>query len=191
VGPRLLGKIGTKMTKPKSPHDVLDWFVEIVTTAGMYISAVAMTALFIAGVAESGFGAFHILRSAFVDYGPASYGLNVTKVIHGLELLLIAPVPFLIFDSLNTYLPRPVVNESDPDKAEILRMQKKERSHANVLRVKGFITGLLIALIATTSVGQALNGSLSLEGAAAAGIIMSILGIYFIALERIAVARRV
>ena len=93
--------------------------------------------------------------------------------IRGVELLFLAPLPFLLPLSLGRY-----IRDSKEDSDD-------RQSKADLLSMKALTTGLLIAILASDVVGRALSHQgLHYEAAVSSSLVIAVLGAYFFGLER-------
>jgi cytochrome c biogenesis protein CcdA len=156
----------------------LDGFTIIVTGIGAAAAALAMVVLFVAGLIEVWHGAILTVKAWILGEVHVTSAAVITQVIHGVEILLLAPVAYLVFVALGKYLRRPV---DDTD---------SEQAHRELLDVKAFITGLLFAIVATDTVGKALQSKLVYESAIASTLLMAVIGSFFVALEKFRAVHR-
>jgi hypothetical protein len=143
----------------------LEFAVHAVTaleTLGATIAFVAMLGFFGCGVLEVGKGFF-----AVVGYG-AEPGVGraaslVHSALHGLELIFLAPLPYLAFLSVVKLVRATIEFEQDGDK------NKLEDAHDLVGKVKRLITGLMIAVIATEIIHRTIGNEWAHDGGAYGG----------------------
>lgn len=154
-------------------ESVYDYFDRVIAYAVLLAALgalLSMIALFVVGIYQVGYGVWNYVEHAI--FGQGEYSTLTTKVIHGVELLILAPVPYLILGALRGYLVQASTPEAD------------NAAHAELLRVKAFIGGLLFALLATNATGAALEKALTLEVALGSAALMVVLVGYFWVLER-------
>lgn len=143
------------------------------TTAASVVGALLTVALLGIGLSRMVWGVLGYV--GLVDWedeieSPSSAALEMC--LGGLEFFFLAPLPFLLPLSLARY-----IRDSREDRDE-------RGSKADLLSVKALTTALLIAVLASDLVGEALGPEgLHYEGAVSASIVIAVLGTYFFALE--------
>lgn len=99
------------------------------------------------------------------------------SAVRGIEFLLLGPLPFLIILVLGRYLEKMASGSG----------KGMEEARGNLLTVKAFSISLLIAVIATTIVAEALeNERIEYESAIAGSIVIVVLAGYLFGLEKFA-----
>jgi hypothetical protein len=100
-------------------------------------------------------------------------GRLLEECIRGLELLFLAPLPFLIPVSLGRYIRDSKESRDD------------RQSKADLLSVKALTTALLVAILASDIVGRALGAEgLHYEEAFSTSVVIAVLALYLFGLER-------
>ncbi len=93
--------------------------------------------------------------------------------IRGLELLFLAPLPFLIPVSLGRYIRDSKESRDD------------RQSKADLLSIKALTTALLVAILASDIVGRALGAEgLHYEESISTAVVIAVLALYLFGLER-------
>ena len=114
--------------------------LKMLQTVGASLAAIAMLGCF-------GFGIYLVLRGfCIVAIGPDhSDRLLIDSILDGLELLFIAPLPFLAFRSITKLIVAWVKSDGvDNHAAQALKTAQED-----VGWVKRFIAGLMIAVVST------------------------------------------
>lgn len=152
------------------------FYLDLFTAGITAIGAACAAALVLTGLLA--IGLMHIVSTVWLrltERGAQHDEVKVIReVIAGVELLLLAPVAYLVFIALSNYLREP------PNRVAAIRAQ------ADMLRVKAFIAGLLFALLSTQAVGVALSAQMNYEFAISITLIMSVMAVYFFMIERCA-----
>jgi hypothetical protein len=164
--------------KPKTIYPHLARWTGVITGLGAFIGLFAMVLLVAGGLAEVGAGASALVAGWVPGRQHLPHSAIVTRVIRGVELLLLAPVAYLVLIALGKYLQPPNAGA------------RAHLAHAELLGVKAFVAGLLFALLATNAVGRALDSQLELESAIASCLLMAAVGTYFFLLQRLAIRER-
>lgn len=143
------------------------------TSLGSVLGAlltVALLAIALLGMASGIAGYAGLVE---VDSGIEPTAAVLAACIRGVELLFLAPLPFLLPLSLGRY-----IRDSKEDSDD-------RQSKADLLSMKALTTGLLIAILASDVVGRALShGGLHYEAAVSSSLVIAVLGAYFFGLER-------
>lgn len=106
------------------------------------------------------------------DAGHRSAGI-LEAFIRGVELLFLAPLPFLIPVSLGRF-----IRDSKEDRDD-------RQSKADLLSIKGLTTALLIAILASDVVRRALgHDGLHYEESISTSLVIGVLAAYYFGLER-------
>ena len=108
-------------------------------------------------------------------------GRTTVHVLHGVELLFVAPLPFLVFLSLARYVRVFIQSGASHGSGHELAACESQ-----LHRVKTLVVALMTASIATDLLRRAIE-NVSLSEAAAEGLIMLLLGGYWFALEKVTV----
>jgi hypothetical protein len=103
--------------------------------------------------------------------------LLTINVLHGIELLFIAPLPFLVFLSLSRYVESVVTSDAKSANESLVNCE------GQLHRVKTLVVGLMTASVATDLLRRAIE-NVSLPAAAAESLIMLVLGSFWFVLER-------
>lgn len=101
------------------------------------------------------------------------------RVLHGVELLLLAPLPLLVFLSLARYVRSFLQSDGQANCNDTL-----SGCGTQLHRVKTLVVALMTASVATDLLRRAIE-DVSLPAAAAEGLVMLLLGSYWFALEKV------
>jgi hypothetical protein len=182
------------VTKPGEvlpiPYEWLLNGVRIFLYAGNVIACLLMCGLLAAGFWEIGkgvlmfFGAFpHPAESS----SPDAAALHLAT--RGLEFLFLAPLGYFLVLGVARYIeavsPASVQEEEDSDFLLL------DEARADLLIVKAFSVALFIAVIAASVVGKLLTREgIDYKTALCGSLLIVVLGIYFVALEKLATTLR-
>jgi len=101
----------------------------------------------------------------------------MVRVLHGVELLFLAPLPFLVFLSLARYVQSFLKSDGQASSQDRL-----SGCGSQLHSVKTLVVSLMTASIATDLLRRAIE-NVSLPSAAAEGLVMLLLGSYWLGLE--------
>ncbi len=145
----------------------------LATTAASAVGGLLTVALLSIGLSRMLSGVLRyagLLAWEVEPESPSSAALEMC--LSGIEFFFLAPLPFLLPLSLARY-----IRDSREDRDE-------RASKADLLSVKALTTALLIAVLASSLVGEALGpDGLHYEGAISASLVIAVLGTYFFSLE--------
>jgi uncharacterized protein YacL len=156
-------------------HYLMPWALTLILLAAC-ASSVLMGGLLITGVFEVGKGCLVYFGWYSLPAGILSREASTLHfAIRGIELLLLAPLAFLVLLSLARYIDSSRKSTVD------------ERTRCDLLRVKALSVGLLIAVVAADLVGKILShDGLSYTAAVSESLVIVVLGAYFFILEKLA-----
>lgn len=148
--------------------------------AAAVIAAAVMLILLLIGFCEIGGS---IRDYAVGEGGGEEEGLSprlevMKTTVKSFELMLLAPLPFLLIVGLAQYL-RAVTGQTESGTGRLL-----------LTEAKALWVGLLVGVFATDLLDKTLREGIGYEESIATGIVMGILIVYFYLLERLTRARR-
>ncbi len=145
----------------------------VATTAASALGALLTISLLGIGLSRMVAGVLRYVGLLAWDHEPVSpANAALETCLSGIEFFFLAPLPFLLPLSLARY-----IRDSREDRDE-------SASKADLLSVKALTTALLIAVLASDLVGDALGpDGLRYEGAISASLVIAVLGMYFYSLE--------
>ncbi|MFH1679873.1 MAG: hypothetical protein ABIH26_04435 [Candidatus Eisenbacteria bacterium] len=161
-----------------------------------------MVAIFFMGFRESGRGILIYFGRAPADlHGMTPESKALQMCLKGLEFFFLAPLAFLILQSLAKYIVSILRNQTDqestgsdgdergasPDRR--LAEREEHAAKCKVIGVKALVVGLMIATLATDLVGRALSREgLTYEIALSQAAVIAVLMAYVFLLERLAIS---
>ncbi len=147
---------------------------------GSVLAALALGFLVLTGLLTIFKGVYSGLVSAVRNLAHPSAAMfseqPAHQVIRGVELLLLAPLAFLVLVNLARYVKAWMDKEDD------------ERAKADLLGIKALVVGLLIAMVATDLVGKILSeDGLDRSSALFESLVIGVLTVYCFGLEWLAI----
>ena len=147
--------------------------------AASVAAAVGMAALLFVGFIDIFQGVKEGVKAGLaavdVAHAPPWSERTAHRVIEGVELLLLAPLAYIVLVNLARYVHTWMIRKSD------------EKAKASLLGVKALVVGLLIAMIATDLVGKVLSDNgLDPTSAIFESLVIGVLIIYCFELEWVA-----
>ena len=132
---------------------ILDGAALVVTGLASIASVLCLVGLFAVGFKVMGRGIYQALSSIDGTHqGEEVFTECIKDSLHGLELLLLAPLAYFLLRSLAVYMSEMKFNDRPGPMAR-----------ASLVEVKALIVGLLAGVVATSLVGQALSEAQGLD----------------------------
>lgn len=147
----------------------------------LWVSVIVMLALVIFGLAII---SIILLDNIFYLHKDKTGNEIIIEIFHGLELIFLSPIPYLLMLSLTKYIyaTKPELNPSDL----IAKKQYMNHSFFELTNVKILNVGIFISLIIIHSITLLLKNAIIIDSVISISILLTVLFLYYYLLHKAA-----
>ncbi len=177
------GEESKEISKDAGSINVLSKLIHYPMSIAAYISFAVMGILMLLAFTDFFLSIIHFTTNSLFNFSSDFFALKsennemrilLKRVVLGLELLMLAPLPFVLILGLNNYI------------TSIITGRNSHSAKSKLAGVKALWISLLIGVFSTTLLEKAMQMGLSYEIAISFFLILLILMVYYFGLEKLA-----